>query len=306
MNRADSFPYTADWLQYLERQGKSPKTLAGYALDLRDFCRWYRAAEGTDPHPAAVLPRDVEDYKAFLQTVRRAAPRTVNRRLAALSRFFKWAFQSGLARRDPTAGVRLLRLPPRRPRALTPREERRLRRAVEAGGNARDRAVVEVLLGTGLRVGELLALRRGDVELRPRSGALIVRRGKGGGARRIPLTAGVRRALEAYLAEQGELPEDAPLWQGTRGALRDRGAVGRMLEKYARQAGLEEVTPHVLRHTFATRYLEANPGDLRGLAALLGHANLNTVMVYTEPAEEDLRERMERMEVVGSRRPAEL
>ncbi|MEM3432786.1 MAG: tyrosine-type recombinase/integrase [Candidatus Micrarchaeaceae archaeon] len=297
---AENFPpHIADWIHYLGEQGRSPRTVANYALDLRDFCRWYRASEGTDPLPSSVLPRDIEDYKAYLQTIRRAAPRTVNRRLAALSHFFKWAFQNGLARKDPTAGVRFLRLPPRKPRALSPREERRLRRAVEAGGSARDRAVIEVLLGTGLRVEELLALRRGDVELHPRSGVLIVRRGKGGTTRRVPLTASVRRALGAYLEALGDLPEDAPLWQGTRGPLRDRGAVGRMLEKYARLAGLEGVTPHVLRHTFATRYLEANPGDLRGLAALLGHASLNTVMVYTEPAEEDLLEKMERMGVVG-------
>lgn len=67
------------------------------------------------------------------------------------------------------------------------------------------------------------------------------------------------------------------------------------MAKYARAAGLERVTPHVCRHTFATRYLEANPGDIRGLAALLGHASLNTVLIYTEPTEEDLLRRVERM-----------
>jgi site-specific recombinase XerD len=72
--------------------------------------------------------------------------------------------------------------------------------------------------------------------------------------------------------------------------------VVRLLNKYAYQAGIEAFSPHVLRHTFASRYLEANPGDLRGLAALLGHANLNTVMIYTEPRLEDLAERMERVD----------
>ena len=71
----------------------------------------------------------------------------------------------------------------------------------------------------------------------------------------------------------------------------------RILDKYAYQAQIEPVKPHALRHTFATRYLEANPDDLRGLAALLGHANLNTVMIYTEPRLDDLAERMERVEL---------
>ena len=76
-----------------------------------------------------------------------------------------------------------------------------------------------------------------------------------------------------------------------------RSSVTRMLEKYAIQAGLESVNPHALRHTFATRYLNANPDDLRGLARLLGHASLNTAMVYTEPNLDDLTQRMERVEV---------
>ena len=70
----------------------------------------------------------------------------------------------------------------------------------------------------------------------------------------------------------------------------------RLLNKYAYQAGIEAFNPHALRHTFASRYLDANPGDLRGLATLLGHANLNTVMIYTEPRLEDLAERMERVD----------
>lgn len=71
----------------------------------------------------------------------------------------------------------------------------------------------------------------------------------------------------------------------------------RLLDKYTYQAGIEPITPHTLRYTFSSRYLEVNPGDLRGLAALLGHANLNTVMIYTEPTVEDLVERIERIDV---------
>jgi site-specific recombinase XerD len=81
--------------------------------------------------------------------------------------------------------------------------------------------------------------------------------------------------------------------------LSNRSSVVRILDKYAYQAQIDHVNPHALRHTFATRYLEANPDDLRGLAALLGHANLNTVMIYTEPRLDDLAERMERLEPGG-------
>lgn len=183
------------WLHDLEQQGKSRRTVETYTEDLRDFARWYEDSFGEALAVDAVLPRDVEDYKAYLQTVRKAAPRTVNHRLAALSRFFKWAAGRELIRRDPTVEVRSLRLSPRRPKALTAQEERRLRRVVYRVGDARDIAIVEVLLGTGLRVSELLSLQWGDLQLNARAGRLIVRRGKGGVTRQVPLRREVCQAL---------------------------------------------------------------------------------------------------------------
>ena len=188
--------------------------------------------------------------------------------------------------------------PARQPQGLSSRDLRRLLRAVHTAGNLRDIAILEVLAGTGLRVGELLALQIGDVTLRERSGMVTVRQGKGGKYRQVPLTADVRAALSAYLDKHPEKDNPAaPLWLGTRGGLSNRSSVVRLLNKYAYQAQIEPIKIHALRHTFATRYLEANPDDLRGLAALLGHANLDTVMIYTEPRVEDLAERMERMEI---------
>jgi site-specific recombinase XerD len=114
----------------------------------------------------------------------------------------------------------------------------------------------------------------------------------------VPLTRDVRQALADYLATdlpgEGEAP-DRSLWSGRRGALSHRSSVLRILQKYAHRAQLDNLSPHILRHTFATHYLKANPDDLRGLAALLGHSDLNTVMIYTEPSRQDLTERLERM-----------
>ncbi len=141
-------------------------------------------------------------------------------------------------------------------------------------------------------------LKIGDVEILPRSGTLTVRYGKGGSYREVPLTLDVRRALQAYMDEFALNKEDSqhPLWLGRNGAIRHRSSITRMMNKYAIRAGLGNVTPHMLRHTFATRYLKANPDDLRGLARLLGHTSLDTVMIYTEPAIDDLARRMERVE----------
>jgi len=293
-------PSVKEWLLHLERQGKSPRTLAAYGRALAHFARWSESSYGAPFDPAGIIPRDVRDYRSFQQTVERAAPATTNQRLVALSRFFAWALEKGLVRKDPTAEVNGLKLPPRKPKAVPERQLRRFLRALHQEGNRRDIALVEMLLGTGLRVGELLRLKMADLQLGERSGRVTVRSGKGGGFRVVPLTHEVRAALSAYLEERSDRDEaEAPLFTGAQGAIKERSSVLRILRKYALRAGVPAFGPHALRHTFATRYLKANPDDLRGLAALLGHASLDTVMVYTEPSLDDLAERLERVEGRG-------
>lgn len=290
--------YGTEWLDYLRQKGKSDSTVGNYGRSLAHFICWSERSYGQAFDPALIIERDVADWKAYQQTVEAAKPNTVNVRLVALSRFFKWAVAQGYARSDPTLEVDSVRAESRRPKSLDKKYVRRLRRQVQAEGNARDEAIVELLLGTGLRVGELLALKVEDLTLNDRSGEVRVRYGKGGVYRTVPLTANVRKALRAYLDTEPELQPDDLVWVGERGPLKDRGGIFLMLKKYAFRAGLDEneISPHVLRHTFTTRYLEANPDDLRGLAAILGHSSLNTVMIYTEPTTEALAGRMERAE----------
>lgn len=299
-------PTSADllqqWLQDLERKGRSVHTLAAYRRGLQHFIEWNKRVYDAEFDPAATIPRDVRDWKSYQQTVEKAAPATINQRLVALSRFFSWATSKGLAKDDPTVEVGSLRLPARQPKGLSDKDLRKLLRAAKAGGNLRDYAMIELLAGTGLRVGELLSLRVGDITLGERSGTVTVRQGKHGNFRTVPLTLDVRKALEAYLQNRsGDNDPEAALWTGIHGDLSHRSSVLRILDKYTQQAGIDAIGPHALRHTFATRYLNANPGDLRGLAALLGHSSLNTVMVYTEPNLGDLAERMERIEIEQKR-----
>lgn len=300
MTNITPHPTVEQWLAGLDRQGKSELTIQSYRRGLAHFIRWSEQSYGQQFDPAAIIPRDVADWVARQKTVEKAAPATVNARLVALSRYFKWAAKQGLSRTNPTEEIPRSRPSNRQPKALKDTYvRRRLLRQVHKSGNLRDAALVEFILGTGLRISETLNAQVGDISLSERKGEVIVRHGKGGVQRRVPLTAPVRKALEAYLEQYPDLTEDDLLWVGERGPLRDRSAVFYMLKKYARQAELDPdlISPHVLRHTFATRYLKANPDDLRGLAAILGHANLNTVMIYTEPTTEDLAARMERAEV---------
>jgi len=304
---ATPHPAIEQWLADLDNRGKSHSTISTYRRGLLHFSRWSTQTYGQPFDPTAIITRDVADWKAHQQTVEKATPNTINVRLGAVSRFFAWAVKQGLARENPAAEVPGIRLTPRQPQALDKVYVRRLLRHISKGGQLRDIAIAELLLGTGLRVSELLALQSGDVTLNERSGQVVVRRGKGAVHRTVPLTTTVRRALQAYLdspafqawqRDNPELAADLPLWVGERGALKDRSGIFLLLRKYARLAGLDpdQLSPHVLRHTFATRYLAANPGDFRGLADLLGHANINTVMIYTVPSTDDLADRMETAE----------
>ena len=283
-----------NWVIHLEKQGKSEATIKAYRVGVQHFIRWLETNGEGPIDPTAVIARDLRDWIADQQTVDKAKPTTINRRLAAVSQFFKWAVKKGHTASDPTESIEGLRLERRRPKALDRADLRKLLRAVHRSNNLRDIAILELLVGTGLRASEVVALSTGDLDLNARPAQVIVRRGKGGVQRTVPLTAEVRRALNDYLEQQ---PRDAdePLWAGQRGQLKDPASVWRVVKKYAFLVGLEhEVSSHILRHTFATQYLEANPDDLRGLAALLGHSSLETVMIYTEPTAEQLLARMEK------------
>ena len=135
----------------------------------------------------------------------------------------------------------------------------------------------------------------GDVALGERSGTMTVRRGKRGYSRMVPVPREARRAVAAWLEQHPEADrEDSALWWGERGPLGSRSAIYRGVQAVGELAGLD-VSPHILRHTFATQYLAANPDDVRGLAALLGHKTLTTTMRYTEPSLADLAGRVERV-----------
>lgn len=147
-----------DWLDHLDRTAKSPHTQAAYGRALAHFVQWSETTYGEAFDPARIIGRDVADWRAFQQTVEQAKPATINQRLTALSRFCAWAVAEKRMTADPTVHTKSLAPEPRRPKGLIESDLRRLLRAVHAGGNVRDIAIIELLAGTGVRVSELLAL----------------------------------------------------------------------------------------------------------------------------------------------------
>jgi integrase/recombinase XerC len=249
----------------------------------------------------------VQKYRDNLVAVGRK-PAGVNRRLAGLRAFFAWAVKTGSMASNPAAAVKGLRQARRVPKALDTQEVYKLQRTAAAQrqlaeakarkGNItpavanaqRDEAVLNLLLYTGLRVGEVASLHVADVVLNDRSGKVIVRSGKGRKYREVPLHKEARNAVATYLEvrpqEQGE-----SLFLGQRGPLGPRGIQMR-LTALGEATGVE-VTPHTLRHTFATRLLREAGADLVTVAALMGHSSVATTAIYTQPSEADLVEAVE-------------
>ena len=145
-----------------------------------------------------------------------------------------------------------------------------------------------LLLNTGLRVGELCALRLSDVQMSERKGKVIVRSGKGGKQRIVPLNRQARQMLSQWLLHRPPVDTDA-LFVGQRNNAVSARSVQRAVGRLAQLAGLEDVTPHILRHTFAKSLI--NQGvSIEKVAALLGHSDLNTTRIYITPGERDLEE----------------
>jgi site-specific recombinase XerD len=178
------------------------------------------------------------------------------------------------------------------PRWLTRQEQLALVRTVRAGGSQRDLAIIQTLLGTGLRISELAALTVSDVEISDRKGTLYVRSGKGGKARQIPLDKQTRQALSNYLVERKPASsadrEDGNerLFLGQRGPISEPG-INYLVTKYAYQARLEGCSSHTLRHSFGKNLVDAGT-PLDQVATLLGHESLDTTRIYTRPSQKDL------------------
>jgi len=252
----------------------SDLTIQAYESDLNGFAQWVLETYGEPLQLPKLTREEVRAYIQYLHKTARRKPSTVNRRLAAIRALCRWALGSDLLDRNPADGVDGVKAAPDGRRALSTADLNRLLRKVQQEGRPLHVAIVTVLAHTGIRVGELVRLGKADVEIGERKGRIVVRAGKGDKYREAPLGAEARQAVQAYLGVR-PTTADTALFIGQRGPLTASG-VWRMLQKYARQAGLEDVSPHVLRHTFATRLLREKGADLVLVADLMGHSSIQT------------------------------
>jgi integrase/recombinase XerC len=282
--------------RYLAEGDRSRRTVAGYVDDIKHFSRWFEQRNGEALQPANLTPTDVKQYRAYLQNAARAKPATINRRLAALRAYGAAAVELGRAKYNPVNGIRGAKEQKLAPKWLSKGDKAKLEREAERRcQNARteparrqairDKAILALLLNTGLRIGELSELQMGDITMSERKGELRVR-GKGDKERIIPLNANVRKALQEWYAVRLETRSLLVFIGQKREGLKRR-AIQAMLEELGTAAKVEGVSPHVLRHTFAKDLVDMGV-SLEKVAMLLGHANLNTTKIYITPGMGDL------------------
>ncbi|MCH7957755.1 MAG: site-specific tyrosine recombinase XerD [Proteobacteria bacterium] len=272
-------------------RGAASNTLQAYRRDLADFSAFV-AARGRLPEDADGTA--VRDYLAHLSGAG-MAPSTSARRLSALRQFFRFLYAEGMRDDDPCATIDSPRQGRSLPRHLSEDEvEQLLAAAGRRGGAGGTRlvALLEVLYATGLRVSELVGLPRSALS---RDGQMLIVRGKGGKERMIPLGDAAAEALAAYEAVRGGFApkgRESP-WlfpSRSRDGHLTRARFAQMLKAVALDAGLDaaRVSPHVLRHSFASHLL-AHGADLRALQQMLGHADIATTQIYTHVLDERLK-----------------
>jgi integrase/recombinase XerD len=263
-------------------RGLSVNTIEAYRRDLTHHLRFLGG-------------QDVEDLSGveesqlivYLGRLRRAgaAPSTVMRKMSALRTFYRYLMREEAIASDPTSNLPSGRLLRRLPSVLSVEEVGRLLAQPDAGTRRglRDRAMLELLYATGLRVSELVGLGRGDINL---DLGVVRCIGKGSKERIVPVGRPAIEAVRAYLDSR----RDAAPPLGNKGQPITRVAVWRIVRRYARGAGIRApISPHALRHSFATHMLEGG-ADLRSIQELLGHADIVTTQIYTHVSIDHLRE----------------
>ncbi|MGH2398447.1 MAG: site-specific tyrosine recombinase XerD [bacterium] len=291
MKEPDTFALHVDaFLAYARaEEGLAFRTIEAYKQDLDDFARYLRPRGPANPGDvtrAAVT--------LYLVTLRRRgrAPATVKRRAAAIRSFYHYLLREQLVSSDPTLDLGAPKLPRRLPKTLSIQEIDRLMSSPDPSRpeGLRDRAILELMYGSGLRVSELLGLNLGDVDL----GAELVRcTGKGDKERFVPVGTKAVSALLSY--QRSGRPALArrrvtqALFISRRGNRLTRQGCWKLFKQYARKARITRpLTPHVLRHSFATHLLEGG-ADLRAVQEMLGHASIGTTQVYTHVTRDHLR-----------------
>ena len=272
---------------YLRSEDRSKNTIGCYIRDSKAFICWYSSR--TDCGLDKLIELDAVEYKKHLLSTNESVV-TANRKMASLNALCKWLYESGTTLDE--INIKLVKnRDSRQYKGLAESELRKLRAEVHRNRNKMHICIIEILIGTGLRVSELCNIRLKDIDITERKGSIKVI-GKGNVNRALPLNKDVRRAIQNYI-EVRPADESDFLLIGQRGALK-RNAINLILEKYGQRVGIE-VTPHKLRHTLGYKLVKAGTA-ITTIQQILGHDNIMTTNLYTVTTEQDKEEALEALE----------
>lgn len=274
------------WLE----DGLADATLVAYRRDLKGFAAWLQKERARTM--VSVKPGDIEAWLSWRFALR-TQPRSAARYTSALKRFYRFLLRERLIDTDPTRNLDRPKLPRALPKTLTEADVEELLATAgdDSPASLRDRAMLETLYATGLRVSELVTLKLAALNLN--DGVLRVVGGKGNKDRLVPLGEEAVRWLGRYMKEARPLLLDArrsdAVFVTPRGAGMTRQAFWHLVKRRARQANIDKaISPHTLRHAFATHLLN-HGADLRVVQMLLGHSDISTTQIYTHVARERLK-----------------
>lgn len=278
----------AEFLEYLLGvKNYSPHTATAYKIDILDFLSFYERFNGTSAFPSDLSRADTICFRAFLADRQRRglSPKSTARALSSLRGFYKFLAKNYGVKNDAISLISSPKVPRKLSKAINPIDVENMQDAIRAIDGrspwvaARDWALVTLLFGCGLRISEVLSLRNRDIASRPNVLRIL---GKGGKERLVPVLPAVWDSIDKYTSVRpfGNAPDDE-LFRSVRGLPMTPRMAEKVVESLRHYLQLPDyVTPHALRHTFATALL-SNGADLRSLQELLGHSSLSTTQLYT-------------------------
>ena len=284
----------------LVKQDMSHASITSYLQGIKVFTTWILDFYQQDVSLLEATIHDLRAYRDHVSKVLRRKPATINHHIQVLKRFYAWAAQTRLIPDNPASSLHFVkRVASTKPQALSKDEIHALLRAAGLsthGLATRNYAIVQLMLQAGLRVGEVKNLLIRDVVIKERSGYVNVVDGKGRKHREVPLNSIARRALTSYLETRDIIEPDNSFFITKRGASGTIRALQLLISSLAKRATITRinVTAHTLRHTFASQFLQANPGCLVELSMLMGHESIDTTAIYTKASKETLAAQIER------------
>jgi site-specific recombinase XerD len=307
------------WLEELQASDRARGTIRRYRSAVEGFLAWYERCEQRSLTFSSLTPIALVGYRNYIQRTQRRATSTVNGQISALRAFCAWLTEERYLEINPAKRLKLVGRQEASSRSGLDDAQANalLRQARTSRDPLRNYAIIQVLLQTGMRLDECSQLTLDDIELGERSGRVTIRQGKGNKARVVPLNASARQALAEYVALRLNCEStvkavarafpcrssDGPsafLWRSQKKGTLTTSAMRQMIDVLVRDAAPRALVPaqtsaHTLRHTFARNYLAEHPGDIVGLASLLGHTSLDTTRIYSQPTIEQLSARIEQL-----------